>query len=140
MIHLRKSFAKSMGYSNEMPERPIVGIAHTPSGVSNCHRHFPELPEAVKRGVLAAGALLMKFSTISLGGCDKTVPAQLMGAISADLPAIQLVGVHANRLRGAEARGAMAVRLIQNPIRAPVRSSPAPLWATLCGYCWRLVD
>jgi dihydroxy-acid dehydratase len=29
--------------------------------------------------------------TILIGGCDKTVPAQLMGAISADVPAIQLV-------------------------------------------------
>ena len=26
-----------------------------------------------------------------IGGCDKTVPAQLMGAASADMPAIQLV-------------------------------------------------
>ena len=28
---------------------------------------------------------------VLIGGCDKTVPAQLMGAISADVPAIQLV-------------------------------------------------
>ena len=59
-IYLRKSFAKSMGYSNEMLDRPIVGIAYTPSGFNNCHRHFPELLEAVKRGVLAAGALPME--------------------------------------------------------------------------------
>jgi dihydroxy-acid dehydratase len=124
--YLRKSFAKSMGYSDEMLERPIVGIAYTPSGFNNCHRHFPELLEAVKRGVLAKGALPVEFPTISLGevflnptslkfrnlmamdteemiraqpmdavvlmgGCDKTVPAQLMGAVSADVPAIQLV-------------------------------------------------
>ena len=30
-------------------------------------------------------------SIVLIGGCDKTVPALLMGAISADLPAIQLV-------------------------------------------------
>ena len=30
-------------------------------------------------------------SVIMIGGCDKTVPAQLMGAASADVPAIQLV-------------------------------------------------
>ena len=30
-------------------------------------------------------------AVILIGGCDKTVPAQLMGAISADIPAIQLV-------------------------------------------------
>ena len=125
-LYLRRSFASSMGYSGKMLARPIVGIAYTPSGFNNCHRHFPELLEAVKRGVLAAGALPLEFPTISLGevflnptslkfrnlmamdteemiraqpmdavvlmgGCDKTVPAQLMGAASADLPAIQLV-------------------------------------------------
>ena len=126
-LYLRRSFAKSMGYSKEMLARPVVGIADTGSGFNNCHRHFPELVEAVKRGVLAAGALPVVFPTISLGevfleptslkfrnlmamdteemiraqpmdavvlmgGCDKTVPAQLMGALSANRPAIQLIG------------------------------------------------
>jgi dihydroxy-acid dehydratase len=126
-LYLRRSFAASMGYLPESLEKPIVGIAYTGSGFNNCHRHFPELLEAVKRGVLAAGALPIDFPTISLGevylnptslkfrnlmsmdteemiraqpmdavvlmgGCDKTVPAQLMGAVSADLPAIQLIG------------------------------------------------
>jgi dihydroxy-acid dehydratase len=125
-LYLRRSFAKSMGYSKEMLARPVVGIADSKSGFNNCHRHFPELIEAVKRGVLAAGGLPIEFPTVSLGevflsptsmmfrnlmsidveemiraqpmdavvlvgGCDKTVPAQLMGAASADLPAIQLV-------------------------------------------------
>ncbi len=125
-LYLRRSFASSMGYSREALSKPIVGVAYTPSGFNNCHRHFPELLDAVKRGVLAAGALPLEFPTISLGevflnptslkfrnlmsmdseemiraqpmdavvlmgGCDKTVPAQLMGAASADLPAIQLV-------------------------------------------------
>lgn len=126
-LYLRRSFAASMGYLPETLEKPIVGIAYTGSGFNNCHRHFPELLEAVKRGVLMAGALPVDFPTISLGevylnptslkfrnlmsmdteemiraqpmdavvlmgGCDKTVPAQLMGAVSADLPAIQLIG------------------------------------------------
>jgi len=125
-LYLRRSFAKSMGYSGEMLARPVVGIADSRSGFNNCHRHFPELIEAVKRGVLAAGALPIEFPTVSLGevflsptsmmfrnlmsidveemiraqpmnavvlvgGCDKTVPAQLMGAVSADLPAVQLL-------------------------------------------------
>ncbi len=30
-------------------------------------------------------------SVVLIGGCDKTVPAQLMGAVSADVPAIQLI-------------------------------------------------
>jgi dihydroxy-acid dehydratase len=125
-LYLRRSFAKSMGYSKEMLARPVVGIAQSASGFNNCHRHFPEMIEAVKRGVLSAGALPIDFPTISLGetflnptsmmfrnlmsidveemiraqpmdavvllgGCDKTVPAQLMGAVSADVPAIQLL-------------------------------------------------
>src|ERR1700682_6456057 len=125
-LYLRRSFVQSMGYSRAMLAKPVVGIAHTASGFNNCHRHFPELLEAVKRGVLAAGALPVEFPTISLGevflqptslkyrnlmsmdteemiraqpmdavvlmgGCDNTVPAQLMGAVSAGRPAVMLV-------------------------------------------------
>src|ERR1700746_1696461 len=115
-----------MGYSRTMLNKPVVGIAYTPSGFNNCHRHFPELLEAVKRGVLAGCALPIEFPTISgggffrsptslkyrnlmsmdteemiraqpmdavvlMGGCDKTVPAQLMGAGAAGMAAIMLV-------------------------------------------------
>src|ERR1700704_3201868 len=66
-LYLRRSFAKSMGYSKEMLARPVVGIADSRSGFNNCHRHFPELIDAVKRGVLAAGGLPIVFPTISLG-------------------------------------------------------------------------
>jgi len=136
-LYLRRSFARSMGYSTALLDRPVIGIANTASGYNNCHRLVPELVDAVKRGVLAAGALPLVFPTISLGepflnptslmfrnlmaidteemiraqpmdavvlvgGCDKTVPAQLMGAISADVPAIQLVTgpMMTGRLRG----------------------------------------
>jgi dihydroxy-acid dehydratase len=125
-LYLRRSFARSMGYSSDLLARPVIGIADTYSEFNNCHRHFPELVEAVKRGVLAEGGLPLRFPTISLGevflsptslmfrnlmsidteemiraqpmdavvlvgGCDKTVPAQLMGALSAGRPAIGLV-------------------------------------------------
>ena len=40
-IYLRRSFARSMGYSVEMLDRPIVGIAQTGSGFNNCHRTMP---------------------------------------------------------------------------------------------------
>ena len=125
-LYLRRSFARSMGYSSASLAKPIVGIADSGSGFNNCHRALPELIESVKRGVLAAGGLPLAFPTISLGevfldptsmmyrnlmsmdveemvraqpmdavvlvgGCDKTVPAQLMGAASAGVPAIQLV-------------------------------------------------
>ena len=66
-LYLRRSFARSMGYSLDMLSRPVIGIADTYSGFNNCHRHFPELIEAVKRGVLAAGGLPLVFPTISLG-------------------------------------------------------------------------
>ena len=66
-LYLRRSFAQSMGYSRAMLGKPVVGIANTFSGFNNCHRHFPELLEAVKRGVLAAGALPVEFPTVSLG-------------------------------------------------------------------------
>src|SRR6201996_5994165 len=66
-LYLRRSFARSMGYSLDMLSRPVIGIADTYSGFNNCHRLVPELVEAVKRGVLAAGGLPLTFPTISLG-------------------------------------------------------------------------
>ncbi|KAA2212662.1 dihydroxy-acid dehydratase [Teichococcus oryzae] len=124
--YLRLSMARSMGLSSSLLKKPVIGIAATFSEFNNCHRGVPDLVEAVKRGVLAAGGLPREFPTISLGepflnptalvfrnlmamdteemvrgqpmdavvlvgGCDKTVPAQLMGAVSADVPAIQVV-------------------------------------------------
>src|SRR5437667_7978441 len=65
--YLRRSFAKSMGYSGEMLDRPIIGIATSASGFNNCHRLTPELLDAVKRGVIGAGGLPLDFPTISLG-------------------------------------------------------------------------
>lgn len=125
-LYLRRSFMKSMGYSQAMLDKPVVAVCDTRSDYNNCHRTVPELVEAVKRGVLAAGGLPLAFPTVSLneaqlfptsmhyrnlaaldteamlaaqpmdaavlvGGCDKTVPAQLMAAASADMPCVQLV-------------------------------------------------
>src|SRR5215210_18413 len=56
-----------MGISRELLDKPVVGIAMTPSGFNNCHRYMPDLVEAVSRGVLAAGALPRAFPTVSLG-------------------------------------------------------------------------
>src|SRR5450631_4113682 len=125
-LFLRKAFIKGAGYTDDALDRPIVGIANTGSAYNPCHGNMPQLIEAVKRGIMLAGALPMDFPTISLhesfasptsmylrnlmsmdteemiraqpmdavvliGGCDKTVPAQLMGAASAGVPAVQLV-------------------------------------------------
>src|SRR5258707_2972478 len=111
-LYLRRSFAKSMGYSGEMLARPVVGIADSRSGFNNCHRHFPELIDAVKRGVLAAGGLPLPFPTISLGevflsptsmmfrnlmsmDVEEMIRAQPMDAVvligECDKPAVQVV-------------------------------------------------
>ena len=66
-LYLRRAFAKSMGFSDAMLERPIVGIATAGGGFNNCHRTTPELLAAVSRGVLGAGGLPLDFPTISLG-------------------------------------------------------------------------
>jgi hypothetical protein len=41
-LNVRRSFAQSMGYSRAMLGKPVIGIAYTPSGFNNWHRHFPE--------------------------------------------------------------------------------------------------
>jgi dihydroxy-acid dehydratase len=125
---LRGVFINSAGYDEADLDRPVVGIADLSSDFNPCHRLMPQLVEAVKRGVLEAGALPMVFPTVSLGegfltptamlyrnllaidteemiraqpmdavvllgGCDKTVPAQLMAAAVADVPVIlEVVG------------------------------------------------
>jgi dihydroxy-acid dehydratase len=125
---LRGVFINSAGYDESDLDRPVVGIADLSSDFNPCHRLMPQLVEAVKRGVLEAGALPMVFPTISLGegfltptamlyrnllaidteemiraqpmdavvllgGCDKTVPAQLMAAAVADVPVLlEVVG------------------------------------------------
>ncbi len=120
---LRRAFLNSAGLDDEDLDRPIIGIAHTISDYTTCHRQMPELVDSVRRGVLEAGGLPFAFPVPSLGeilmspttmlyrnllalaveelilaqpmdavvlvgGCDKTIPAMLMGALSADTPAI----------------------------------------------------
>jgi dihydroxy-acid dehydratase len=124
-LFLRKAFLKAGGYTDDALDRPIVGITNTFSDYNPCHGNVPDLIEAVKRGVMLAGAMPMVFPTVSIhesfshptsmflrnlmamdteemvraqpmdsvvliGGCDKTLPAQLMAAASVDRPAIVL--------------------------------------------------
>ena len=123
---VRSAFLAAAGYDEQDTSRPIIGIGHSISDFSPCHREMPVLLDAVKRGVAEAGAVPMAFPTMSLGevflnptsmmfrnllsleaeeliraqpmdavvllgGCDKTVPGQLMGAISAGRPALEVV-------------------------------------------------
>lgn len=124
--YLRRAFLSSAGYDREDIDRPVIGVVNTSSDYNTCHRQMPEMVDAVKRGILEAGALPMVFPTISLneiftspttmlfrnlmameteemiraqpmdgvvllGGCDKTVPAQAMAAISANIPSIMVL-------------------------------------------------
>lgn len=153
--YLRRAFARSVGISDEMLNRPVVGIAETGSGFNNCHRAMPELVAAVSRGVIAAGALPVPFPTISLsdiflqptglmfrnlmamdteemvraqpmdavvliGGCDNTVPAQIMAAVSAGIPAVQLVTgpMSTGRHKGARLGACTDCRLFWSRYRA----------------------
>ncbi len=141
-LFLRKAFIKAMGYSDDALDRPIVGITNTFSDYNPCHGNVPQIIEAVKRGVMLAGAMPMVFPTISIaesfsfptsmylrnlmamdteemiraqpmdsviviGGCDKTLPAQIMAAVSADLPTVvipvgpMVVGHHKGEVLGA---------------------------------------
>lgn len=121
-----RSRLKQMGFDNDDFEgKPTIGILNTWSEVNNCHTHFRDRAEEVKRGVWQAGGFPLEIPVMSLsesfmkptsmyyrnllaleveetlrcypidgavlmGGCDKTVPATIMGATSANIPSIFL--------------------------------------------------
>ncbi|KAI7968997.1 hypothetical protein EIK77_008188 [Talaromyces pinophilus] len=97
-LFLRKVFVKALGYSEDALSRPIIGIINTGSGFNPCHGNVPQLIEAAKRGIHLHGGIAIDFPTISLHegfshptSCDKTVPAQIMGGISANKPVLPLL-------------------------------------------------
>jgi len=119
-----RSRAKQMGYGPEdYAGKPVIAIINTWSDINQCHVHFKERVEDVKRGIYQAGGFPLELPAISLsepfvkpttmlyrnflameteellrshpidgavlmGGCDKTTPGLIMGAVSMDLPAI----------------------------------------------------
>ncbi|MCX7265510.1 MAG: L-arabinonate dehydratase [Limnohabitans sp.] len=121
-----RSRAMQMGYDYpDWEGKPVIAIVNTWSDISNCHSHFKQRVEDVKRGVLQAGGFPLELPAISLaenfvkpttmlyrnllaieteellrshpidgavlmGGCDKTTPGLLMGALSMDIPCIYL--------------------------------------------------
>ncbi len=78
-LFLQQAFIQGAGYTRGALARPVIGIADTRSAYNPCHGNAPALMEAVQRGVMLAG------------GCDKFVPAQLMGEASAGWPVIPLI-------------------------------------------------
>ncbi|MEO8006905.1 MAG: L-arabinonate dehydratase [Betaproteobacteria bacterium] len=119
-----RSRTLQMGYAHEdYKGKPVVAIINTWSDINNCHSHFRQRAEEVKRGVWQAGGYPLEMPAIALaevfqkpttmmyrnflameteellrsypvdgcvlmGGCDKTTPGLLMGAISMNIPAI----------------------------------------------------
>jgi dihydroxy-acid dehydratase len=119
-----RSRALQMGYAHEdYKGKPVIAIINTWSDINNCHSHFRQRAEEVKRGVWQAGGYPLEMPAIALaevfqkpttmmyrnflameteellrsypvdgcvlmGGCDKTTPGLLMGAISMNIPAI----------------------------------------------------
>jgi dihydroxy-acid dehydratase len=119
-----RSRIRQMGYAPEdYAGKPVIGIINTWSDINQCHLHFKERLEDVKRGIFQAGGFPLELPAISLsepfvkpttmlyrnflameteellrshpidgavlmGGCDKTTPGLIMGAISMNLPAI----------------------------------------------------
>ena len=121
-----RSRLKQMGFGTEdFKAKPVIGILNTWSDLNNCHTHFRDRAQEVKRGVWQAGGFPLEIPIMTLsesfmkptsmyyrnlvaleveetmrcypidgvvlmGGCDKTVPSLIMGAISANLPSIFL--------------------------------------------------
>ncbi|WP_246662884.1 L-arabinonate dehydratase [Pseudolabrys sp. FHR47] len=119
-----RSRMNQMGYADsEFKGKPVIGIINTWSDFAQCHAHFKQRVDDVKRGVLQEGGFPVELPAISLsestvkpttmlyrnflameteelirsqpvdavvlmGGCDKTTPGLLLGAISAGVPAI----------------------------------------------------
>jgi dihydroxy-acid dehydratase len=119
-----RSRAKQMGYGPEdYAGKPVIAILNTWSDINQCHAHFKDRVQDVKRGILQSGGFPLELPAISLsepfvkpttmlyrnflameteellrshpidgavlmGGCDKTTPGLIMGAISMNLPAI----------------------------------------------------
>jgi len=121
-----RSRVMQMGYGPaDYAGKPVIAIVNTWSDANQCHAHFKQRVDDVKRGVLQAGGFPLELPAISLsesmvkpttmlyrnflameteellrshpvdgavlmGGCDKTTPGLLMGALSIGLPCIYL--------------------------------------------------
>ena len=56
-----------MGYAAEEAEgRPVIAILNSWSDLSQCHTHFPERVEQVKRGVWQAGGFPLEIPVLAV--------------------------------------------------------------------------
>jgi dihydroxy-acid dehydratase len=61
-----RSRARQMGYDEGDWDRPIIGIINTWSDINQCHAHFPDRVQWVKRGILQAGGMPLELPALSL--------------------------------------------------------------------------
>ena len=62
-----RSRALQMGYAREdFLGKPVIGIINTWSDLAQCHTHFPERVEDIKRGVWQAGGFPVELPAMSL--------------------------------------------------------------------------
>jgi dihydroxy-acid dehydratase len=62
-----RSRLKQMGYTEaDYVGKPVIAILNTWNDLSQCHTHFPERVEQIKRGVLQAGGFPIEIPVMSL--------------------------------------------------------------------------
>src|SRR4029079_15441153 len=61
-----RAYMKGIGFDDEAPRRPTVGLGNTWIEAMSCNFHLRGLAEAVKEGVREAGSTPMEFNTIAI--------------------------------------------------------------------------
>ena len=62
-----RSRLKQMGYAEaDYVGKPVIAILNTWNDLAQCHTHFPERVEQIKRGIVAAGGFPVEIPVISL--------------------------------------------------------------------------
>src|SRR5665648_402763 len=82
----QRALYKSMGYSDQDLEKPMIAVVNAHSTVVPGHFSLNDIATLVREGIREAGGTPVDFGVI--GSCDKTVPGMLMAAARLDIPAI----------------------------------------------------
>src|SRR3979490_959364 len=61
-----RAMLKAIGFTDEDPAKPIIGVANTWIETMPCNYNLRELAVHVKEGIRAAGGTPMEFNTIAL--------------------------------------------------------------------------
>ena len=82
-----RSRVMQMGYAPaDWVGKPIIAIVNTWSDANQCHAHFKQRVDDVKRGVLQAGGFPLELPAISLSGSmvkpTRTAPYIIMKAMT----------------------------------------------------------